>query len=1107
MTSTSRKAYSAGTTLIAMVAVIAAMFMVAPAVSAAAPALEVQVTPQPGTFHRGEMSEFIPQDKLKITVTNVGDAPTPESDPLIIANTPASPLISAEGQSPYCHGDNPNPKVLHGAGTVTCEIFELAEVQPGESRSLTLPVLVPENAPDTVSTSVTVTGGGAAPVTVTQTIPVADRPLFDVHNFQSNVIDQSQGEYSVAGGHGWKSVTKFEITRDDSESPLELLKDTDTLLPLGFFGNPAAAPRCPLPAIAEQNCPSGSQVGEMIVGGVSVAKSTSIEGGVPLYNVKPDGGHPAQFAFQYINVIVSLQVTTLPRSEGYGLSVVTPNAGRLNGGPDFTISAVRAIFYGVPFEHTHQGTEAPFLSNPVDCNDPNPQWTQSVDSWEHAGRMFSNGFALTPDLTDPNWKSASFPVAPVEGCNNPELAEMFGEAGVTAQPLQPNSGVQADQPSGLAVDLDFPQANDPTDLDTTFEPGRPQTPEVKDITMKFPAGLSVSPSSADGLAGCSDRAADPAGDQVGYDTIAPVTCPLASRIGTARATTPLVALHDPVTDATVGSQPIEGGVYLIKPHPGDFSKGQDGKFRLLIDLESARYGINIKLPGTAVADKQTGQLTATFEQNPQLPSKHVTVELKSGPRAPLATPATCGHYTTSAAMVPWGSPEIPGVGRSMDFNVDSGPSGSACAQTPGQRPFGPTLSAGMTSSAAGKNSPFALTLNRNDGEQEFDSLNVTMPRGFSAKLAGVPYCSEPAIAAASGRSGADEQASPSCPAASQVGTLSTLAGPGSNPFNAAGKAYLAGPYKGAPLSFAFITPAVAGPFDLGTVVVRAAAYVDPETAQVTVKTDALPQVIDGVPLRIRSIRANIDRSDFTLNPTNCSAMSVNATVTGNSGASASPSTPFQVSGCKKLGFKPSLKISLKGGTKRGDHPALKAVLNYPKGSYANIAGAVVALPHSEFLAQNHIKTICTRAQFTAGAGNGAQCPKGSIYGFATATTPLLEKPVSGPVFLRSSSHKLPDLVAALNGQINIALVGRIDSKNGGIRTTFESVPDAPVSKFVLSMQGGKKGLLENSGNLCRTVNKAEALFTAQNGLTSELHPVLTSTCKKKAGKSKHSAGR
>ena len=923
-------------------------------------------------------------------------------------------------------------------------------------------------------------------------------PAWEIESFTSLTTDGSSAEYTVAGGHPLQNVTEFSFPRAIglSDVAVETLKDVGADLPNGFFGNPGAAPRCPVGKISnvesQDGCPAGSKVGF-----AQVKLSGEV---VPIYNVKPDRGYAAQFMFVFGGNPVVLQVTLRPRTESYGLTIGSTASVRI--GPFFVGTTFCGYGANGPGDFTCKGPsgpgQIPFLTNPVDCSEGNPTWNIAADSWEHPGRRILNGvpdLSGTPDLSDPSWLRASFPVAPVTECDalefNPTIA---------TKPLQGGGPVQADQPTGLAVDLDFPQTNDPTDLNSNFDPDLPQTPEPKDITVKLPAGLSVSPSSAAGLGACSDLASDPSGDQVHYDNVKPVTCPDSSKIGTVTATSPLLASHDPVTDEVNGAEPIPGDVYLLKPHPGDLPIGggnQDGKFRLLIQLENERYGINFKLPGIATADKQTGQLTTVFTDNPQLPAKHLTVSLKSGPRAPLATPITCGKYKTTSDLVPWGTPDVPNANPTTSFEVNSGPNGTGCVSTPQQRPFAPTLSAGTDSSKAGAASPFVLKLTRNDGEQELSSLDLTTPKGFTAKLVGVPYCSDAAIASASSRSGTSEQSNPSCPAASQVGTISAGAGPGTNPYYASGKAYLAGPYKGAPLSFAFITPAVAGPFDLGNVVVRAAAYVDPETAQVTVKTDPLPQIIDGVPLRLRSITARIDRPNFTLNPTNCTPMTVNATVGSANGATAHPSQSFQVGSCKALGFKPALKLSLKGDTKRSGHPALKAVLNYPKGNYANVAKAVVSLPHSEFLAQNHIKTICTRVQFAAGAGNGSECPKGSIYGYATATTPLLDAALSGPVYLRSSTHPLPDLVAALHGQIDVDLVGRIDSFKGGIRTTFDSVPDAPVSKFVLTMQGGKKGLLENSKNLCASVNKADVRFTAQNGMTANSTPVLTNSCPKR----------
>jgi hypothetical protein len=931
-------------------------------------------------------------------------------------------------------------------------------------------------------------------------LPAAADEPFGLKTFSNPTTDSADLPYTLAGGHPDKHMTEFSIPLKDGEAfPVEQLNGTYVKLPLGFIGNPAAAPRCPLSnVIGDANgadlstCPDGSKVGEVTVTINPVPSSFMSTVTVGLYNVPPQRGYPAQFAFRVSQTPTILSAYPLPRTDSYGLTVGTPTI------PTINFAAFSVKYFGTPSQYGSGSSDAPFLSNPVDCSDHEPTWAIAIDSLEHTGALRTLG---VPDLSDPDWKTDSELAPPVTGCDNPLLAEQFAKAGLGVKPLQPGGGAtQADAPSGLAVDLDFPQSNDPTDTtNTSFDPGIPQAPEPKDITVRLPAGLSISPSSADGLGACSDQASDPAGDQVHYDNTKPVSCPDSAKIGSALATSPLLATHDPVTDAVNGAEPIPGDVYLLKPHPGDLPIGggnQEGKFRLLIELENERYGINIKLPGIATADPNTGQLTTVFTDNPQLPASHITVSLKDGPRAPLATPVTCGKFSANSDLVPWGTPDVPDANPSADFSVASGPNASGCPASAAARPFAPTLDAGAKSATAGASSPFVLRLNRADGEQELSSLTAILPKGLAAKFVGIPYCPDAALAAAAARSGKAEQSNPSCPA-SRIGSVTVGAGPGTNPFHTQGTAYLAGPYKGAPMSVAVITPAVAGPFDLGTVVVRNALYVDPETAQGRVVSDPFPKILDGVPLKLRSIDVNLDRPSFTLNPTNCSPLNIDVTLTSTDGATAKSTNRFQASGCEKLGFKPDLKLSLKGGTKRSDYPALRAVLNYPKGNYANIAKAVVSLPHSEFLAQNHIKTICTRVQFAAD-----QCPKGSIYGFATATTPLFDAPLSGPVYLRSSSNPLPDLVAALHGQIDVDLVGRIDSKNGGIRTTFDAVPDAPVSKFVLTMQGGKKGLLENSRNLCASTNKADVAFTAQNGKTSNSTPVLTNSCKKRHGKGK-----
>jgi hypothetical protein len=933
-----------------------------------------------------------------------------------------------------------------------------------------------------------------------QPAAAAEEPPYELKVFSSSTTDASDSPYTVAGGHPDQNSTAFELSKPRGNG---LLNGTYVNPPLGFLGNPAAAPRCPLSVMPRSegptsldvgSCPAGSQVG---IATVTVEPPTEPDapGATyphPIFNIPPEAGYPAQFAFNVATTTTVISVFPQSRTKNYGLTVGSPNI------PGIGVAAVDIEFFGTPSQHGSGASDAPFLSNPVDCSEAEPTWSIAIDSQDHAGPLLGLGI---PDLSSPNWKTASEPAPPVTGCEDPALVSQFDPA-IATRPLQLGGGtVQADQPAGLAVDLDFPQSNDPTNPLTTYDPSIPQAPEPKEITVTLPAGMSISPSSADGLGACSDQAPD---DQVNYDNTQPVTCPESSKIGTAVATSPLLATHDPVTDAVNGAEPIDGTVYLLKPHPGDLPIGggeQEGKFRLLIQLENERYGINIKLPGVATANPRTGQLTATFTESPQLPASRITVSLKEGPRAPLATPVTCGSFTTTTDLVPWSSPGTPDAHPTASFAVGSGPGGSGCPAGAAARPFALAMSAGMESSQAGASSPFVLKLSRNDGEQELSSLETTMPPGFSAKLAGVPYCPEAAIAAASSRSGAAEQADPSCPAASQIGTVTAGAGPGTDPYYVQGKAYLAGPYKGAPLSAVFITPAVAGPFDLGNVVIRAALAVNPETVQVTVKADPLPQILDGVPLKLRSIVARIDRSDFTLNPTNCEPMSIKASVGSSNGATANLSNSFQVGNCKALGFKPQLKLSLKGSTKHAGHPGLKAVLTYPKGSYANIARAQVNLPHSEFIDQGNLNKTCTKPVLLAGA-----CPATSIYGQVRAWTPLLEKPLEGPVYLVGGyGYKLPALVAELNGQIKVLLVGKVDSgPNHGIRNTFEAVPDAPVERFELNLKGGPKySLLENSENLCAKPQKAIANFTAQNGMVENLKPTIANEC----GKKKHHKGK
>jgi hypothetical protein len=916
--------------------------------------------------------------------------------------------------------------------------------------------------------------------------------VYDLKSLTSHATDSAGAPYSLAGGHPAKSVTEFTIrVPDGALSPEQNLNGTYVTLPPGAIANPASALRCQVGRLAVtgdgvdvSNCPSGSRVGLATVTLAPLSTPATVTR--PIYNLVPEGGFPAQFGFVVLlSAPTVISVFPQSRNDSYALTVGTPNSASVR------VSDFSAAFCGYGVEGDGQAKPfkckssagffgAPFLSNPVDCSALKPTWSIAIDSVEHSGGLLELG---VPDLTDPDWKTASFVDTPVTECDDPALADQFKPT-VTTKPLQGGGPVQADQPAGLSVDLKFPQSNDPTDLFTDLEPMLPQAPPPKDITLALGAGLSISPSSADGLGACSDLASDPAGDQVRYGSTEPAECPDASRIGSAVARSPLVALFDPITDEVSGSQPILGDVFLLKPHPGDLVDGQDGRFRLLIELRNPRYGINFKLPGIATADRETGQITTVFTGNPQLPASRLTVELRPGPRAPLMTPVTCGKIGSTSTLVPWSTPGTPDAHPSASFDVVSGPGGSACPGPPRQRPFTPVLNAGTESSRAGAATPFVLRLTRRDGEQELGSLEGTMPRGFTAKLTGVDSCSDDAIAAASRRSGGAEQADPSCPASSRVGTATAAVGPGTNPYYAQGKGYLAGPYKGAPLSFAFITPAVAGSFDLGNVVIRAGVYLDPATAQVTVRTDPLVQILNGIPLRLRSITIHLDRPDFTRNPTSCEPKSVTGTATASLGQSVSLSEPFQVGGCTNLRFDPALTLNLLGELSRSGHPALRAVLR-PGAQEAGLAAATIMLPPGQLLDLRHVRSLCAR-QLPA-----ESCPGNSRIGHVRVWSPLLGDSLEGPIYLRTPSIRLPDLLADLHGGgFHFVLHGQTVVSGGRLRIGFPALPDVPISKAVVTFTGGRHGVVVNSEGLCGRTRRVPVSLGAHNGDQSRLRPRL-----------------
>lgn len=842
---------------------------------------------------------------------------------------------------------------------------------------------------------------------------------------------------AAAGGHpDLTTVVKFAQEPEPPNAPFGRTRDLSFELPRGLVGNPNVAAQCAVGQLPPDflhgfaSCPQDSQVGVTRVD-LATEPNTLV---TPVFNMKPPqtGDVVARLGFNASIFPVLIDIH-LRSGTDYGLTATITS-------PPSQLPLIKAdtTIWGVPSSHAHDaerfsfieglfcqgpcegGKESglqgsgPFLTNPTSCG---PQSVGiAADSYAEPDRVI-RAIAPLPDIVE---------------CDRVDF-----EPGLRVTPTDPTAG----EPTGLEADLRIPQDESPEGVSTSA---------LRDATVALPTGMAINPSAADGLAACSAA-------EVGFGTDGASSCPQAAKIGSATLDSPSLA------------KPLGGSIYQRTPEPGDL-------FRLW--LVTDEQGVHLKLPGEVRADPNTGQLTTSFAEAPQLPTEEIKLEFKGGARAPLRNPTACGAYSSHYDFVPWsGGPSVSGEAP-MTIDRGCGPAG-----------FDPGFSAGVSSPVAGLHSPLAVNLTREDGEPNVSRLAVTLPPGELAKLAGVQLC--PGSLAPAG----------ACPPASRVGSLKVAAGAGTLPLGIPqpGKAptaiYLAGPYKGEPYSLVAVVPAQAGPFDLGTVVTREAIHVDPQSTQVTVESDPLPQILEGVPLLYRRIHASIDRPGFALNPTSCEEMSAAAEVFSPSGQVATPRSRFQVGSCAQLRFKPKLSIRLSGATHRGGSPRLRAVLTARQGE-ANIAKASVALPHSEFLDNAHIGTVCTRVQFAA-----EHCPERSVYGSAVAKTPLLDRPLRGPVYLRSSSHELPDLVADLRGQIHVVLDGRIDSVHGGIRTVFATVPDAPVSKFTISMAGGRKSLLENSTNICRGTHRATVAMRGHNGAVEDSRPPVSAQCGKKGGRS------
>ncbi len=1092
-------------TMMATLAAAGVFVCAAPAFAAtAAPGWTIKSVPEPSNFsssHDAACEEFPetvpgesltnPCDSYRVIARNVGSLPSAE--PIVIKDTlPAGvKVVFAAIQAPQTGGSLQSFAEC-GLAPVTCEYS--SPVPPGGELVMTINVEASSSATASLLNEATVEGGGLAsplstspPTTISNTVNGGE-PSFAIQGLDLRVAGVDGEPDLQAGDHPYAVTTSFTtptLTRLVPGAPVRYnhvpvgkIKDLVVDLPKGFLGDPQTTPLCPLTAVEENNlnaavtnCPTASKVGVVSVedkGKFHVSSAVGSEESA-VYNIVPEAGYPAEFGFSYLGKPVFMYASVLPSSSGYGLRVSIPGLIAV------TAHGFSVTFFGDPAVQDGGATgSAAFLTNPVDCGAGPLKARVEADSWEEPGRWVSAESSTYPEIT---------------GCDMLQFDPTLGVAPETTQ---------ADSPSGYGVDLQVPQA--------VNVPGVLGTPELKNASVTLPAGVSVSPGAADGLAGCKESG--PEGIELGNrDGLGHVAeegeepgagglphashghCPAASQIGTVEVETPLLPAHA-LTGRVYAAQPKCGG----EGQPACTEASAENGELFGIYLEAEGEGVVIKLKGMLSANPATGQLTARFEENPQLPFSDLKVKLDGGPRAPLANPQTCGPATTESALSPWSSPITPDATPSSTFGV------TGCAAS---LPFAPSFNAGTVTPIGGGFSPFTLTFSRNDGEQDLGGITVQTPLGLLGKIAEVPLCGEP------------QAQRGECSAASKIGTTTVAAGAGSHPLWLSGQVYLTGSYRGAPFGLSIVVPAKAGPFNLGDEVVRAAISVDSHTAAIDVTSDPLPQHKDGVPFRVKTVNVTIDRPNFMFNPTNCSQQAVTAKIAGvlpdgATGTTVPVATPFAVTGCKNLPFKPSFKASTQAKTSKASGASLTVKVGSGPGQ-ANIGKTRIVFPKQLPARLTTLQKACPDTVFNA---NPSACPAASAIGTAVAHTRVLASPLTGPVYLVSHGGvAFPDAVIVLQGEgITLYLDGNTNIKKGITSSTFNSVPDAPITSFEVNLPEGPHSAFATNipakakGSMCKQSLKMPTTLTGQNGavLTQTTKIAVTGCMKKKAKKTSSS---
>ncbi len=840
----------------------------------------------------------------------------------------------------------------------------------------------------------------------------------------------------------------------------------DGNLPPGIVGDPTAVPQCTRAQFDDETngekneCPLGSWIGEEFatISGFDVFH-------VRVYNMVPPAGVAAQFAFNFNGVATFLDA----RVRSGGDSAITEHAQV----PQRSISFNSTTIWGIPAEHNGSGlSPVPLLTLPTSCQGPPEFSAEVLGSWQNESLRPPRTTFLTENNED-------VPTG-LTGCSRLQHFE-------PSVNLSPDTSF-SDTPAGLTTTVKVPQGLNPEGLASSG---------LKETRVTLPEGIVINPGQATGLVACQPSQENVGGPEAEEESMdGPPSCPAASKVGTDEISTPLLANR------------LKGNVYILQNNPPE----------LQLLVAASGEGVNLKLIGTVHLNEQTGQLVTTFKGTPQdpgtpdAPLTEFVLSFSGGAQAALVTPEKCGVYTSNVDFTPWASPFVGDALLENGFQITSGPGGSPC-ESP--LPFEPVMTAGATTDQAGGYTDFSMLLQRGDGQQRVKSLSFKTPEGLLGMIAKIPVCPEAQANAGT------------CAAASQIGHTVVGAGPGPYPLfipqqNApAAPIYLTGPYKGAPFGLSIVVPLVAGPFNLGTEVVRAKIEVDPHTSQITVVTDPLPTIVKGIPADLRSINAVIDRPEFMFNPTDCNPMSFSGTATSTEGVQAALSSHFQMGSCQALKFAPNFKVSTSGKTSRANGASLSAKIVYPVGnlgfnqasSQSNIQSVKVDLPKQLPSRLTTLQKACTAAIFNA---NPANCPPDSIVGHARALTPVLPVPIEGPAyFVSHAGEEFPNLIIVFQGDnVAIDLVGStFISKAGITSSTFKQVPDVPIGLFELNLPQGKYSALAANTNLCKATLKMPTAFTAQNGaVLHQTTPVTVTGCAKhkvkktrRAGKAKQSS--